>query len=269
MTSNEIPPQQGAGAGSGKTLPGANSALILLLAINLFNFMDRMILSSVEPEIRRELLQGVDDAEFWSGLLATAFLVTYMVIAPVFGVLADRMSRWVIVAMGVIIWSLASGASGLDWVTLFGVNLAVAYWLMVATRCLVGFGEGAYGPVAPTMLADLFPVEKRGKVMSLFYLAIPVGGALGFTLGGAMKGLSEDGWRWAFYAVVPPGILLGFICFFMKEPARGMSETVKKPVSPPQENPEPDPKPEQAQKTLIDGPTGEIIGIWPGFLPTS
>src|SRR5437764_948181 len=84
----------------------------------------------------------------------SAFLVTYMLIAPLFGMLADRMRRWALVGIGVVIWSLASGASGLDWVSMVGVPLATAYWLLLLTRCFVGVGEGAYGPVAPTMLAD-------------------------------------------------------------------------------------------------------------------
>jgi MFS family permease len=210
-------------------LPGARSALILLLAINMFNFLDRQVLASVEPEMAKDVLQGVapEDEEFWSGWLATAFLVTYMVTALLFGWLAERMSRWVLVGIGVILWSLASGASGLDWVTLIGAPVALAYWLLLLTRCLVGVGEGAYGPVAPTMLADLYPVHWRGKIMAWFYLAIPVGGALGYALGDLVgPNYLGLGWRWGFYLVLPPGVLLGLICFFMREPPRGQSESI-------------------------------------------
>ncbi|MGF1578336.1 MAG: spinster family MFS transporter [Gemmataceae bacterium] len=232
--------------GQAYALPGATSALVLLLCINLFNFMDRQVLSAVEPEIREHILEkkisetksspaakelqesqadgGEEESlvKFWSGLLVFAFLITYMFLAPVFGWLADHVSRWLLVGFGVIIWSIASAASGFDWVAWFGVSLGAAYWLLFATRCLVGFGEAAYGPVAPAMISDLYPVEQRGKVMSWFYMAIPVGGALGFTLGDLM--LAENGgpgWRWAFYAVMPPGILLGLLCFFRKELPRG------------------------------------------------
>jgi MFS family permease len=140
----------------------------------------------------------------------------------VFGLLADRWSRWWLVGIGVILWSLASGASGVDW----GLGAAAAYWLLLITRCFVGVGEGAYGPIAPAMIADLYPVERRGQVMSWFYLAIPVGGALGYALGEGIKTLADgwgglSGWRWAFYAVVPPGVLLGLWCFRMPEPPRG------------------------------------------------
>ena len=67
-------------------LPGARSALVLLLAINLFNYIDRQVLAAVEPEIRREMLPDVDDkeAKFKMGLLSSAFLMTYMLTAPLF-----------------------------------------------------------------------------------------------------------------------------------------------------------------------------------------
>src|ERR1051325_10389782 len=186
----------------------ATIALTLLVLINLFNYIDRQVLAAVEPEIRKELFTDAsgnesDDAKYWTGWLATAFLLSYMVIAPAFGLIADRMSRWLLVGFGVVLWSLASGASGIDW----GVSVGTAYWLLLITRCFVGVGEAAYGPVAPAMIADLYPIEKRGKVMAWFYLAIPVGGALGYALGEVVKNLID--WHWAFYCVVPPGLALG------------------------------------------------------------
>lgn len=188
-------------------------ALALLLAINLFNYIDRQVLAAVEPEIQQELFPNPDanvSAKTRMGLLSTAFLVTYMLAAPIFGVLAHRVSRWWLIGLGVILWSLASGASGWNW----GGTLAFQYWALFATRCLVGVGEAAYGPIAPTILADLYPVERRGKILSYFYLAIPVGSALGYALGDLVAH-SPLKWRWAFYLVVPPGLVLGCLCFFM------------------------------------------------------
>ncbi|MGE5608721.1 MAG: MFS transporter, partial [Bacillota bacterium] len=139
---------------------GARAALVLLLLINLFNYIDRQILAAVEPEIRRHLLLSADahdpNARAKMGLLSTAFLLTYMTIAPVFGLLAERYSRWLIVAIGVGLWSVASGASG----------LATTFAALLITRCFVGIGEAAYGPVAPTVIADLYPVASRGKVLA-------------------------------------------------------------------------------------------------------
>src|SRR5262249_9058154 len=147
---------------------GARATLALLLAINLFNYIDRYVLSAVVPVLKEEFPTGR------MGLLATAFLVSYMLTAPLFGWLADRVSRWLIVGLGVIVWSLASGASG----------LAETYGMLLATRIFVGVGEAAYGPAAPTLIADYFPVEKRGRVLAWFYMAIPVGSALGYAWGG-------------------------------------------------------------------------------------
>jgi len=111
-----------------------------------------------------------------------------------------------------LLWSLASGASG----------LATGFGVLFLTRCFVGIGEGAYGPVAPTLIADLYPVSQRGSKLAWFYVAIPVGSALGYVLGGLVASWTGD-WRWAFYVVVPPGLLLGLLCFLMREPPRGRS----------------------------------------------
>jgi MFS family permease len=194
-------------------MPGARLSLGLLLTINLFNYVDRYILAAVEPSIQKDFFSpGNPNAEALMGSLATAFIVSYMVLAPVMGWLADRMSRWVLVGISVILWSLASGASG----------LAGAFTILLITRLFVGVGEAGYGPSAPTIISDLYPVSHRGTVLSWFYAAIPVGSALGFVLGGLIA--DHLGWRWAFYAVVAPGMLLGFWCLFMQDPHRGQSD---------------------------------------------
>jgi len=182
-------------------------ALALLLAINLFNYIDRQVLAAVEPEIRDTFFAPNDpNAMATTGLLGTAFLVTYMFSAPALGWLADRFSRWIIIGCAVVLWSLASGGSG----------LAPTFAILLITRIFVGIGEGGYGPAAPTILADLFPIQKRGRILAIFCAAIPVGSALGYVLGGAVA--SHLGWRWAFYLVTPPGILLGALCFFQRDP---------------------------------------------------
>ena len=190
-----------------RPLSGARSALFLLLAINLFNYIDRQILAALEPDIRASFFAAGDvNAMTKTGLLGDAFFVTYMISAPVLGLLADRFSRWIIVGSAVILWSLASGASG----------LAATFAILFATRICVGIGEGGYGPAAPTILADLFPIETRGRMMAIFYAAIPVGSALGYVIGGLVG--AHFGWRWAFYLVTPPGLLLGLLCFWQRDP---------------------------------------------------
>src|SRR5205809_5098333 len=160
-----------------KSVSGARTALFLLLAINLFNYIDRQILAALEPDIRATFFASDDvNAMTKTGLLAVAFFVTYMVSAPILGFLADRISRWLIIGSAVILWSLASGGSG----------LAATFAILFATRICVGIGEGGYGPAAPAILSDLFPIETRGRVMAIFCAAIPVGSALGYVIGGLM-----------------------------------------------------------------------------------
>src|SRR5215471_18024942 len=152
----------------------------------------------------------VPGARWALGLLATAFLISYMCFAPVFGWLADRYSRWTLVGIGVLLWSVASGATG----------LATGIGIMLATRVFVGIGEAAYGPAAPTIIADLYPIERRGQVLAWFYIAIPVGSALGYMLGGQVLHLGFT-WHYAFFIVVPPGLLLGLWAIFMRDPRHG------------------------------------------------
>jgi MFS family permease len=200
-----------------KALSGARSALFLLLAINLFNYIDRQILAALEPDIRASFFASSDvNAMTKTGLLGDAFFVTYMISAPILGFLADRFSRWLIIGCAVILWSLASGGSG----------LAPTFAILVATRVCIGIGEGGYGPAAPTILSDLFPIETRGRIMAIFYTAIPVGSALGYVIGGLIG--VHLGWRWAFYLVTPPGLLLGLLCFWQRDSRVAADRLVQK-----------------------------------------
>ncbi len=184
----------------------APRALFLLVLINLFNYMDRQVLAAVEPDIRASFLANDPHAMTKSALLGDAFFVTYFLSAPLLGLLADRISRWVIVGVAVILWSLATGGSG----------LAASFGVLFATRVFVGIGEGGYGPAAPTILADLFPIEKRGRVIAIFCSAIPVGSAIGYMIGGLVG--VKWGWRWAFGMLAPPGLILGLLCFWQRDP---------------------------------------------------
>jgi len=195
-------------------LPGARAAVALLLCINLFNYVDRTILSAVVPRIRETFFPnaGPHDDLALTGMLGTWFIVSYMLAAPVFGWLADLMSRWVLIGISVILWSLLTGGSG----------LAKTFGMLLMTRILIGIGEAGYGPAAPTIISDLYPVRRRGEVLAWFYMAIPVGSALGYALGGPIG--AAFGWRAAFFTAMPAGLVMGVLCFMMKDPQRGRAD---------------------------------------------
>ena len=192
-----------------RPLPGANTALALLLMINLFNYIDRYVLASVLPRLQLDpTLFAPDDPNVQGklGLLTSAFLAAYMVFSPIVGWLDGHgYRRWVILGLGVSVWSLASGSSG----------FATGFGVLFLTRCLVGVGEGAYGPVASAMLAEVYPVRNRGTVMALFNMAIPVGSALGFVVGGQVAEHFDD-WRHAFWFTYS-GLFLGLLCLTRRE----------------------------------------------------
>src|SRR5436853_796747 len=170
-------------------------ALGVVTILNFLNYIDRFVLAAVLPRVKVELV--LTDLEL--GLLANAFLVAYFVTSPVFGVLGDRVARPRLMAAGVGVWSVATAAAG---ITRNFVQLLIA-------RAWVGVGEAAYATISPALLSDYFPRAQRGRAFSIFYVAIPVGAAAGFLLGGALE--HAFGWRAAFYAVGLPGVALSLL----------------------------------------------------------
>lgn len=208
------PPAPGAPAST------AQASLILLLSLNLLTYLDRQVLAAVESRIQADLLPGDPNGQAKMGLLATMFLVSYMVCSPVFGVLGDRMSRWILVSIGTIVGALASGWTG----------VAASFAGMLAARCMVGVAEAAYAPAAPTLLSDLYPVKNRGKILAWFYAAIPVGSALGYAYGGLVA--DHFHWRWAFIGLVLPGVLLGLVPLWFRDPRPVTRPTATQPATP-------------------------------------
>ena len=187
------------------TLSYRRYALGLLLAVNLLNYIDRQVLFAVFPLIKADL--KITDTEL--GLLGSAFMVSYMVIAPLFGWLGDRWSRVKLASAGVVVWSLATALAG----------FAPGYRTLLAARATVGIGEASFGTVSPGLVSDLFSKEQRGRVLSWFYVAIPVGSALGYLLGGVLG--HRFGWHAAFLMVGLPGLILAVPLWFLRTPARG------------------------------------------------
>lgn len=197
--------------------PGA--ILAVLTSINGLNYLDRYVLAGVLPLVIADL--ALSDAQ--AGSLHMAFIVVYALVAPLPGALGDRMRRLRIAAFGVALWSAATAASGLA---------STFAWLLVA-RTLVGVGEVSYAVVTPSLLADLYPAGRRGRVLAVFYAAISVGSALGYILGGAIG--ARHGWRAAFFVAGGPGLLLAFLLLLLPEPTRGTHDEHRSvsPTSPP------------------------------------
>jgi len=184
-------------------------ALALLTALNFLNYIDRYILPAVQPLIRDEF----HPSDTALGALTTVFFIFYMCSAPGIGFLADRKSRKAIITIGAIVWS---GATLLTAVT-------YSFSALLIRHTIVGVGEATFALIAPAYIADLFPEERRGRVLSFFYLAIPMGAALGYIIGGALG--TTHGWRSPFYVCAVPGFLLAAAFYFAgAEPARGAQE---------------------------------------------
>jgi MFS family permease len=183
-------------------------ALGVLTAINLLNYLDRYLVPPLVPDLERAM--GLSHAQ--AGWLWPAFMVVYMVAAPIFGAWGDRGSRTRPIAIGVALWSLATVLSG----------LARSYPQLFAARALVGIGEAAYAAIAPALLADYFAVRARGRVFAVLNMAIPVGAALGYVLGGLIG--HHFGWRAAFFLCGAPGMLLAALVLALPDPPRGAQD---------------------------------------------
>ena len=185
-------------------------SLAFLTGLNLFNYLDRYVLSAVLPPLQLDL--RLNDAQ--GGFLASAFMLGYFVSSPVFGYLGDRSSRKWLIAFGVFFWSIGTILSG----------YCHSYSAMIACRLLVGLGEASYATLAPAWLADLFPSARRNNALTIFYVAIPVGSALGY--GAGSLALLHGNWRDGFFWAGLPGIILALLLLFLQEPRRGAADAV-------------------------------------------
>jgi MFS family permease len=190
------------------TIGGPYFALAVLFGMNLLNYIDRYSFFAVGTQIKDDF--HIDD--FWYSVLGVAFMIVYTVVSPVIGWMGDRYHRRMLLAGGVGLWSLAT----------VGTAFSLDFRHMFFWRALLGVGEASYGVIAPTLLADLFPVSKRGRAMGIYYLALPLGGALGYGLGSWIG--QELGWQKAFLIVGVPGLVAAFLALVIQDPGRGASE---------------------------------------------
>jgi MFS family permease len=187
-------------------------ALLLLIALNLLNYIDRYILPGEVTLIQQEFHSS--DQEI--GALTTALFVVYMLAAPLTGWLGDRFPRKPLIIAGAMLWSAATLTTA--WVH--------DYWTLYVRHAVVGVGEATFGIFAPAVLSDFYPERDRNRVLSVFYIAIPVGAALGYLAGGHLG--SVWGWRAPFFICAIPGFVVAALYWaFATEPERGANDHVK------------------------------------------
>jgi MFS transporter, Spinster family, sphingosine-1-phosphate transporter len=209
-------------------------ALGVLALVNFLNYIDRQVLPAVAPVILKDPALKLTDAEL--GYMEASLLLSFTVLAPLFGRLGDRRPRAKLMASAAVIWSIATGMTGLLrrfpflpdslglYVPLVGVTLTLSGVALAfcAVRACVGVGESAYSTITPSLIADYFPPHKRATALGVFQSAIPMGFALGYVIGGVLAYFF--GWRVAFMIVGVPGLLTAVLVWRLKEPARGATE---------------------------------------------
>lgn len=175
----------------------------LMFVINFLNYLDRWIFTGLSPIIQQDL--KIDD--FRLGVLGSAFLLVYTVVAMPLGFLADRRSRKGIVGAGVAVWSLATALTG------FVSN----FFTLLGVRAVLGIGEGSYYPAGTPMLAAQYPPRRRATILSRWSVGALIGAAVGFLLAGFFSG---DNWRFAFFFTGIPGLIFAALIWRSREKIR-------------------------------------------------
>jgi MFS family permease len=178
-------------------------ALAVIFFANFLSYLDRQVVSSIEHELKRDL--HINTAEF--GYVGSAFTVGYMVFAPIVGFLIARVRRPTIFSLCVVVWSLATVASG----------LVPNKWGLYAARFFIGVGEAGCLVIGPTLLSDYFSREVRGRVLSIFFLALPLGGATGYIAGAQIT--KHLNWHWAFFLAGAPGFVVAALIASLIDPS--------------------------------------------------
>ena len=157
---------------------------------------------------------------FLLGALAVVLLIAYLLFQPAAARIPERSSRKALIIFGAILWSLATLVT--VWVH--------DYWTFFIRQALVGIGEATFGIFAPAILADFYPERERNRILSIFYVAIPIGAALGFLAGSQMGPLW--GWRAPFFVCAIPGLIIAVLYgFWGYEPERGASDNMKETIN--------------------------------------
>jgi len=182
--------------------------LFILTGLNLLNYLDRFVLNAVHTPLAQDF--GIDYGD--SGRTVTAFMIGYFATSPFFGYLGDRLSRKWLIAFGIFVWSLGTLLTG----------FASGFATLLLFRVLVGLGEASYATISHSLLSDAFGPTKRNNALTVFYVAIPVGAALGYLIGGEIS--AHWGWRYAFIWAGLPGLLMALVLLPFREPRRGQAD---------------------------------------------
>ena len=204
----------------------ANYALVVLVMVYVFNFLDRQIITVLAEDIKADL--GLSDAQI-GFLYGTAFAVFYAIFGIPLGKVADLWDRRRLIAIGLSFWSLMTAASG----------LARSFTQLGAARIGVGVGEASATPAAFSMLSDYFPTERRTTALAIYSSGVYIGAGIGIFMGGwildlwkaaypdpSLAPLGLKGWQAAFFVVGLPGLLMALWVRTLREPVRGISEGI-------------------------------------------
>jgi len=184
-------------------------ALALLTVVYILNFLDRSLIYILFTPIKKEM--AFSDLQL-ALLGTTSFVIFYTALGIPFGRLADRVVRKNMIAGGLAVWSLFSGLTG----------FANSFWTLFFCRVMVGVGEATLGPAALSLLSDYFPPHRRATVQAIYSSGIAVGAGIAFFLGGWIG--QHFGWRWAFYLLGFPSLMVAVLVFLLKEEPRGRTE---------------------------------------------
>jgi predicted MFS family arabinose efflux permease len=188
----------------------------MLTAVNLICYLDRYIIAAAAPRIQSEFM--LNNAQ--TGTFMSMFMIGYILTSPIFGYYGDRKSRPMLMAVGVLLWSLATLWSG----------LANNFFTLLVARALVGVGEASFATLSPPFIRDSLKDESKiNRVLGVFYTSIPIGAALGYIWGGWMA--DQGHWSWAFYLGAVPGFLLTYSVWVMAEPSHRARQTSHLPFA--------------------------------------
>ena len=179
--------------------------LIFLTALNILNFVDRMLIASLAPLLIKDL--GLTRAQI--GLLTGfGFVFFYTLVGLFLGVAADRFKRFPLIGAGVALWSAMTALSG--WARSF-IALAIP-------RIFVGIGEATLTPAAISMLGDAFPARRVGLAIGVYYAGIPLGLAVALISSSIIA--PRYGWRFSFWVLGALGLLATLFLAVLREPKR-------------------------------------------------